>query len=49
MGSGIAFPDAKSALTAEYKKSGNIDAFLTTLVSLAEQITGKTITFSDDE
>ena len=49
MGTGIAFPDAKSALIAEYKKAGDIGTFLERLVGWAQELTGKELSVSYDE
>jgi hypothetical protein len=46
MGTGLAFPDAKSALTAGYKKAGSLEGFLSHLCDYVEQITGKSITIT---
>ena len=43
MGSGLSFSDAKSAMTAEYKKTGDLDEFLTKLATHVEEITGKNV------
>ena len=43
LGTGIAFADAKSALTAEYKKTGDLDQFLTKVATHIEEITGKSV------
>lgn len=46
MGTGIAFPNAKSALTAEWKKSGDLEAYLNTVMGYLEEITGTKITLA---
>jgi len=43
MGSGLSYSDAKSALTAEYKKTGDLDQFLTKVATHVEEITGKSV------
>ena len=43
MGSGLSFSDAKSAMTAEYKKTGDLDKFLTKVATHVEEITGKSV------
>ena len=40
MGTGIAFPDAKRAMTAEHKKAGDIEAFLSKVGEWCAEITG---------
>jgi hypothetical protein len=43
MGTGIAFPDAKSALTAAYKKAGSTNTFRGHVAEWLEEINGETI------
>jgi len=47
MGTGI-LPDAKSVLTAAYKKAVNPEIFLERVHTGVEQITGKSVTISYD-
>ena len=49
MGTGIAFSNAKSALTAEYKKAGEAFLFLERVGNWLEEILGKEITVSLSE
>jgi hypothetical protein len=49
MGTGIAFPDAKSAMTAEYKKAGDETTFLTVVAEALTEILGKGVTITTDE
>jgi hypothetical protein len=49
MGTGIAFPDAKSAMTADYKKAGDETTFLTMVAEALTEILGKGVTITTDE
>jgi hypothetical protein len=49
MGTGIAFPDATSAMTAEYKKAGDETTFLTVVAESLTEILGKGVTITTDE
>ena len=43
MGTGSAFATLKSAMTAEFKKTGDLDQFLTKVATHVEEITGKSV------
>jgi hypothetical protein len=43
MGSGLSYSDAKSALTAEYKKTGDLDQFLAKVATHVEEIIGTSV------
>jgi hypothetical protein len=49
MGTGIAFPNAKSALTAEWKKSGDLETYVNTVTGYLEAITGTKITLTVEQ
>jgi hypothetical protein len=46
MGTGLAFSNAKSALTAEFKKAGDETIFLEKLANWLEEIVGREVTIS---
>jgi hypothetical protein len=46
MGSGISFPDAKSALTAAYKKAGTAETFVGKVGEWLSDITGQPISIA---
>ena len=43
MGSGLGYSTMKEAMTAEYKKTGDLDKFLTKVTTHVEEITGKSV------
>ena len=40
---GLSYSDAKSALTAEYKKTGDLDQFLAKVATHVEEIIGTSV------
>jgi len=49
MGTGISFPSLKADMNAQFKKSSDTPEFVETLIKLAEEITGTTITVTLEE
>ena len=49
MGTGIMYPTLKSALNAEFKKSGSANEFVLNVAGLVSEISGKTYTLTESE